>query len=166
MTDDGSIFRPEALQHRERQRGPGDVLRAAPRWTTWFFYVLLGLVGAAILLASLINIERYARGSTAIDDRGRVVVLLPAALAPKVAPGSRVELGTQSAEVISSSDVVLYPSDVRRRYGIDVTTPSVAVVTTATGNVSGRIARVLVASDPVIVQFVPGLDRLLGGSRG
>lgn len=163
LTGGRSIFRPEAVRHRESQSRPGDVLRAAPRWTTWFFYVVIVLVVLALGAASVIEIDRYARGPTTTDERGRVVVLLPVSLAPKVASGNRVEIGAQTAKVVSSGESVLYPSEVKARYSIEVAAPSVAVVTSATGAEPSGIARVLVRSDPVIVQFVPGLDSLLGG---
>lgn len=164
MSAGGSIFRPDAVRHRERQNRPGDVLRAAPRWTSWFFYVLLGLVAVVLVAASVIEIDRYARGPTTIDERGRVVVLLPVSLAPEVAPGNTVKIGARTSEVVSSGESVLYPSEVRRRYAIEVAAPSIAVVTSETGVEPDGIANVLVRSDPVIVQFVPGLDSLLGGN--
>ena len=148
--------------HSERQSGPGDVLRAAPRWTSWFFYVLLGLVLAALVAASVIEVDRYARGPTGADARERVIVFLPASVAPHVSEGSRVEIGDTTTEVVATTDEVLDPAEIRRRYGVDVATPSVAVQTPLVGTPEG-IARVLVESDPIIIQFVPGLDSLFGG---
>jgi hypothetical protein len=163
MTDKGSIFRPEAVAHSRRQSGPGDVLRAAPRWTSWFFYVLLGLVLAALVASSLITVDRYARGPVAVDQEGRVVVLLPVSAAPRITAGNRVEVGGRTAEVVSARDSVLDPSEVENRYSIEVAVPSVAVITSSSEAEVGEVARVLVQSDPAIIQFVPGLDRLFGG---
>lgn len=161
-----SVFRSEAIGARDRRSGPGDVLRVAPGWTTWGFYALLVLVAAAIVAASVVKIDRYARGPTAIAGDGQVVVLLPVTFAPNVAEGSRVHLDDATAEVVRTSDVVLSPSQVRQRYSVDVTTPSVTVATSATDTEPGSVARVLVRSGSLIVQFVPGLESLLGRSGG
>jgi hypothetical protein len=157
------IFRPEALAQRERADAAGSVVKLGPRWTTWAFWALIGLVLVGFVGATQIHIDRYARGATAIDERGRVVVLVPAALAPDVAPGRPVDLGAARAEVASSRTAVLYPPDIKERYGIDVAIPSVAVVTTAHGgDDTPGTARVLVESEPVIVALVPGLKALFG----
>ena len=60
------LFRPEALEHRARRRGPGDVIRVAPRWTTAAFLVLLALFLVALGAGLTIEIDRYASGPTAI----------------------------------------------------------------------------------------------------
>lgn len=157
------IFRPEALSARERRSAPGDVLRVAPGWTTWGFYALLVLVSTAVIAAAVVKVDRYARGPTAVGDEGRVVVLLPTALAPNIVEGSKVDLDQGPAHVVGTSDAVLSPAQVRQRYGVDVTAPSVAVETSATSAEPGSVARVLVRSDSLIMQFVPGLRSLLGG---
>jgi hypothetical protein len=157
-----SIFRPEALEHRSRGPTAGSVVRLAPRWATMAFYALLVLFVAGVVAAATIRIDRYATGTTAVEG-GRVVVLLPASLAPDVSAGNPVELGPEDARVQSFRNEVLYPSDARERYGVDVAVPSVAVVTTAeTEDSPARSARVLVESDPVLVALIPGLERLLG----
>ena len=156
------LFRPEALEHRARQRGPGDVIRVAPRWTGAAFYALLALFSGALIAGLTIEIDRYALGTTATDDRGRLVLLLPAALAPQVVTGDPVELGDRNAEVVDPGGDVLYPTQVKARYGIDVEGPSVVVVTSAEGAGEGGTARVLVAREPVILAFVPGLGGLVG----
>lgn len=163
MTEQGtSIFRPEALEHRSRQQTAGSVVRLAPRWTTWLFYALLVLFVAGVVVASTMEIDRYATGTTA-SDGDRVVVLLPASLAPDVSAGNRVELGADEAEVASFENEVLYPPDVRERYGVEVAVPSVAVVTTAeAAGSSAEAARVLVESDPVLVALIPGLEAIFG----
>jgi hypothetical protein len=164
MTDRGeTLFRAEALEHRAQAQTPGNALRVGPRWTRWAFWALLVLVIAAIAAASLIDIERYATGTTAADDEGRVVVLVPAALAPDVATGRPVTIGEHAGKVVSSGGELLYPPDVKDRYGVDVAVPSVALVTsTRAADTMPGTARVLVESEPAIVALIPGLKGLLG----
>ena len=164
VVEGSTIFRREALEHRARQRGPGDVLRVAPRWTTAAFYVLIGLFAMAMMAGVVIKIDLYAGGITATDAEGRLVVLLPAALAPDVARGRPVELQDARARVISSDETVLYPLEIKKRYGVEVTAPSVVILTSADGVAGqGGIARVLIEREPVIVALIPGLKGLLGG---
>lgn len=158
----GDIFRAEALEHQARSRGPGDVVRVAPRWTTAAFYGLLGLFVAALIAGLVVEIDRYVAGTTAADDEGRLVVLLPAALAAEVASGRPVQVGDATAEVVSTTGGVLYPPQVKSRYGVDVVAPSVAVVTSARAEGSGERARVLVEREPALVALVPGFKALFG----
>ena len=161
------IFRPEALEHRARQRGPGDVIRVAPRWVGIAFYLLVGLFVVALVVGLSIEIDRYARGQTASDARGRVVVLVPAALAPEVAPGSRVEIGDDRAEVISVGERILYPPEIRETYGLEVLAPSIAVVTSAqAASAPSGTARVLIEREPALIALVPGLAALFGDDGG
>lgn len=160
-------FREEAVAHRNRRQGPGELIKLSPGWTNWAFYSILALFLAAVAAASVIEIDRYAGGTTVTDPEGRVVVLLPAALAPEVGEGNPVELGAETAAVISFEDRVLYPPEIRRRFGIDTETPSVAVVTSADpSQAEGGSARVLIESEPILVALVPGLNALLGGGDG
>ncbi len=161
-----SLFRPQALEHRARQRGPGDLIRIAPRWTTFAFYVLIALFAALVLAGMTFEIGRYVRGTTASDDSGRVVVLLPAALVPEVPPGRPVQIGDQTAEVVSADETVLYPPEVKERYGVDVAAPSIVVVTSGDATRRVGIARVLIEKEPVIVALVPGLKALFGEEDG
>ncbi len=160
------IFRPEALRHHARTRGPGDVIRVAPRWTSAAFYVLIGLFAAALVASILIDIDRYAPGTTAVDDRGRLVVLLPAALAPEVPVGRPVDLGDGRAEVVASDGTVLSPGEVGELFNVDVAAPSVVVVTSAEGTEPGGVARVLIEREPIVVALIPGLDALFGDDDG
>lgn len=61
------IFRPEALEHRARQRGPGDVVRVAPRWVGVAFYLLIGLFVVAVIAGLTIE----------IDGRPVLIALIP-----------------------------------------------------------------------------------------
>ncbi len=144
VDDEGSIFRTDALEHRTQRAERGDVLRAAPPWTTWAFYALVGVFIVGIILASTIRLDRAVLGIAALDDSGRVVVLRPVGSLGDIAPGQVVQLGGISAEVVSFDGTV--------------------VVTSATGDRGvGMTARIIVGSDPAITALVPGLRTLLGG---
>lgn len=160
-------FREEAVAHRSRRQGPGGLIKLSPGWTNWAFYSIIALFVAALIAASIIEIDRYADGTTVADPEGRVVVLLPAALAPEVDEGNPVELRTEEAVVVSFEDRVLYPPEIKRRFGIETGTPSVAVVTSADpAQAETGSARVLIESEPILVALVPGLSALLGGGDG
>lgn len=164
MTDRSGIFRPEALEHRRRPEEAGDLVKLGPRWTTGAFWLLLILFAAGLVAATQIRIDRYATGATASKD-GRVVVLLPAALAPEVAPGRPVDLGRTTAEVVSSGEV-LDPSEINDRYGIEAAAPSIPLITSAPAGDERGSARVLVESENLLVALVPGLKVLSGSNDG
>ena len=160
------LFRPEALEHRASQKGSGDVVRIAPRWTTVAFYALVAAFLVAVVAMTLIEVDRYVRGAVATDDAGRLVVLVPAEQAPDVPVGALVDLGSGTTEVVQIEARVLDPDQVAARFGMRVTGPVVAVVTSADGGDAATIARIRVEREPVIVALVPGLKSLLGGSDG
>lgn len=157
------LFRTEALEHQAQAHGPGAPVRIAASWINWAFYGLIALVIAMVVAGSIIRIQRYATGITARDTEGRVVVLIPAALASEVTIGNSVILGAVRTEVISSGSNVLYPPEARRRYGVATTTPSLVVSTAAQTQTTAGTARVLLGSEPAIVALIPGLRGLLGG---
>ena len=51
------LFRPEAVEHHSQRGGPGDVLRVAPRWTAWLFWVVLLAIAAGGLAAWFVRID-------------------------------------------------------------------------------------------------------------
>lgn len=167
MGERTEIFRPEALEHRERGDAGGSVIAVSSRWTTTAFWALLVLVLAALVAASVVHVDRYARGTTAAAPGGRLVVLVPAALAPGAAPGRPVDVAGSTTRVVAVGTDVLYPDEVARRYGADVAIPSIAITTAArAGDSVPGTARVLVESNPLIVALVPGLKGLLGEDGG
>lgn len=159
-----TVFRAEALIHRNAGERAGDVIRLSPTWTAWAFYLIICLFIAGLAAVSFIRIDRFAPGATAVEH-GRTVVLVPAVLASDIARGSLVEIGSESAEVVSFEETVLYPPDVKERFGVDIAVPSVVVATSAsTDRVAAGTARVLVESRPILVALVPGLSALFGGT--
>jgi hypothetical protein len=51
------VFRPEALEYHARHRGPGEVLRASPAWSTWAYRILLVLVVIGFVAAWVVRID-------------------------------------------------------------------------------------------------------------
>jgi hypothetical protein len=50
MADRDSLYRPEALEYRQRSvREGGDVLRLGPAWGRWGYWLLLAAVACGLL---------------------------------------------------------------------------------------------------------------------
>lgn len=162
-TPKDGLFRAEALEHQAQAQGPGAPVRIAPSWISRAFYGLIALLIASIAAGSLIQIQRYATGIPAWDSEGRVVVLIPAALASDVVAGNAVDLGGERTQVISSGSSVVYPPEASSRYGVAITTPSLVVTTAARPQgPTAETARVFLGSEPAIVALIPGLKGVLG----
>lgn len=50
------LFRQEALEHHAGKRA-GEVLRVAPRWTGWLFWLLLGSVVMGLVATWFVRID-------------------------------------------------------------------------------------------------------------
>lgn len=90
------IFREEALRHHEGSRDEGDVLRIAPTWTRWTYWLLLALLLAAALYSVLGTLPEYASGPAVVrvDGHSDLTVDAPGIVASvDVQPGQRVETG-------------------------------------------------------------------------
>jgi hypothetical protein len=87
------IFREEALAELRSRGGPGDVLRAGPRWLQWSFALLLVLVALGTAAALTIHVSEKARGTAAVEGDGRSVrAVLPLAFRGDVRPGTVIRL--------------------------------------------------------------------------
>jgi len=53
----GSLFRPEAVEHRARRRADGDILRNDRRWTRWAYWLVLVLVVIALGFAFVVPLS-------------------------------------------------------------------------------------------------------------
>ena len=166
MSDRSTMFRPEAMEYRAQMQGPGGLLQLRPGWSSWAFWVLVGLVLAGLIAASTVHVTRYATGATGADGHGRLVVFVPASLASQVVPGSSVDLGGSTTQVLTTAQNVLSPEQVRKFYGVAVSEPSRTVLTSADPSEGTGTARVQVESGPMIVELVPGLKALLGDDDG
>lgn len=87
------IFREEALAELRSRGGPGNVLRAGPRWLVWSFVLLLVLIGLGAAAALTIHVREEARGTAVIGEDGRSVkVVLPLAFRGDIRRGARLRL--------------------------------------------------------------------------
>jgi hypothetical protein len=87
------IFREEALAELHSRGGPGDVLRAGPRWIVWAFALLLVLVGVGAAAAFTIPVREEAHGTAVVGSDGRSVkAVLPLALRGDVQRGMTMRL--------------------------------------------------------------------------
>jgi hypothetical protein len=92
------IFREEALAELHSRGGPGDVLRAGPRWIVWAFALLLVLVGVGAAAVFTIPVRKEAHGTAVVGSDGRSVkAVLPLAFRGEVQRGMtmRVEFGAK-----------------------------------------------------------------------
>lgn len=160
----GTLFRTEALEEQARSSEPAGLVALDPGWASWAFYGLVIGVLALITAASIIRIERTVTGLAAQDPSGRVIIVVPASNAVDIVPGDRV-IGLQ-AVVDDVGDRILSPSQVRDRYGIDVTVASVAVAATsgAPQAPSGPVT-IDTGAERLIVALIPGLQALFGEER-
>lgn len=70
------LYRREALTHYATGRRPqGDVIRVAPRWAAWTYWLLLAILAAGLLYGIFGTIREYASGPAVIRfDEGRSVL--------------------------------------------------------------------------------------------
>src|SRR5215475_2960461 len=67
-----TIFREEALEYHLRgNRTQGDLLRIAPRWTHWTYWLLVAVFVAGSTYVVFGRLNEYAMGVAIIRDEGR-----------------------------------------------------------------------------------------------
>jgi multidrug resistance efflux pump len=92
-----SIFRKEALEYYQHyRRQEGDLLLLAPGWTRWTYWMLVLMLGVALLMCLLGTVAEYAEGPALVRVQGRrdVTALSAGVVASvEVQPGQRVAAG-------------------------------------------------------------------------
>ncbi|MFP2928995.1 efflux RND transporter periplasmic adaptor subunit [Pyxidicoccus sp. 3LG] len=92
-----SRFRKEALEYHARGvQEEGDVLRIAPAWTAWTFWLLVTLLVVALLCCVVGTLYEYASGPALVRVEGRTdLTVQEAGVVTSVAvqPGQHVEAG-------------------------------------------------------------------------
>jgi membrane fusion protein (multidrug efflux system) len=97
MNGKPSIFRKEALEYYQHyRRQEGDVLRLAPGWTRWTYWILVAMLLVGTLLGVAGTVAEYATGPALVRVERRTDVTVPAAgvvTTVEVQPGQRVAAG-------------------------------------------------------------------------
>lgn len=102
-----TIYRQEALEHHNSVQEEGDVLHISPEWTRWTYWLILGLVGTALLLSVLGTVSEYASGPAVVHFEGKVEVTSHGAglvAAVEVHPGQQVRAGQRLVTFASQEE--------------------------------------------------------------
>lgn len=167
------IFRSKALQKYVQSREKNVLPRLIAPPVFGFFWVILATLTAAGLVAWLGQVPLYATGSGLILDRSIAtvqgndeavaVILLPATLYRQLRTGSpvQVQIGMTGPSLTRTIDTIdpgiLSPSEVRRRYMLEVLEPSFIATVRLGPGISSR----LYAGSIVHAQVQVGSQRLL-----
>jgi membrane fusion protein (multidrug efflux system) len=93
-----SIFRREALEHHRQGQAEGRVLRIAPDWIGWAYWIVVLAGAAALLFVSIGTVNEYATGAAVVridgrtDLRAKTTCTVGELLAK---PGERVRAGQE-----------------------------------------------------------------------
>ncbi|MFT3772468.1 MAG: HlyD family efflux transporter periplasmic adaptor subunit [Minicystis sp.] len=96
MTARKGLFREEAIRHAGNLGAEGDLLKLAPTWTRWTYWILLGGFVTALLFAVFGSIHELAGGPAVVWIRERAPVSATVSgtvTSIEVQPGQRVEQG-------------------------------------------------------------------------
>jgi len=119
--DGGDLFRREALDHYQRgSSDEGHLLEMEPAWTRWAYRVIVAFLGAMLLLAALIQVDREAAGGGVVRG-GRLVAVVPARYRAELRAGLplRFELTAKPLTVASASTKILSSTEARQLLGAD-----------------------------------------------
>jgi membrane fusion protein (multidrug efflux system) len=90
------IYRQEALQEHASSRVEGEVLRISPAWTRWAYWLLVVLLGVALVFSCLGTVFEYASGPAVMHVEGKIEVTVDTAglvTSVEVEPGQPVTAG-------------------------------------------------------------------------
>jgi hypothetical protein len=93
-----SIFRHEALEHHRLGRTEGRVLRIAPSWIGWAYWIVVLAGASALLFVSIGTVNEYASGAAVVRIDGRTDLRAKATCTVGevlVRPGERVQAGQE-----------------------------------------------------------------------
>ena len=94
-------FREEAIVAAGPQKW-GDVLRLAPRWLTWSYWIFVVLLAASLAFVWLGTVNTYSTGAAVVRSTARTSIAARTAgnvTTVEVAPGDRVEPGKVVARI-------------------------------------------------------------------
>ncbi len=87
------IFRKEAFEALAERKSAGNVLRIAPRWTNWSYWIVMAALAAGLLFCTFATLSEYADGPALVRAEGRMdltAVSSGTVVAVEVQPGQRV----------------------------------------------------------------------------
>ena len=188
------LFRTEALAYYSQGQGSdGDLLRLAPTWTRWTYWLLLAVAVASLLGAWLCTLDQYTSGPAFVQIQAgqpspRLIAFLPGQQRPLLHIGQPLRLTltgyqttAQSARIEALRDPLLTPAQVRQRFGASVAmslgsgpvvmvqahmpAPTFTVDAQTLSYVDGMQGRVEtpVRSERLLLTLFPMLKGLLGG---
>jgi membrane fusion protein (multidrug efflux system) len=102
-----TIFREEALEYHVRgNRTQGDLLRIAPRWTNWTYWLLVAVFVAGSAYVIFGRLNEYATGVAVIRDEGRTMVTASTG-------GTITSIAVQPGQYVEANQVLLRLNDVQ-----------------------------------------------------
>lgn len=99
------IFREEALKHRAKGAGEGDLLRLSPDWTRWTYWLLVALFLTGIVYCTVGTLNEYAIGPAVVwvAKRTHVTTAVSGTVhSIEVNPGQKVEAGQLLVQFVST----------------------------------------------------------------
>ncbi|CAM3113759.1 HlyD family efflux transporter periplasmic adaptor subunit [Corallococcus sp. ZKHCc1 1396] len=103
-----SIYRQEAVDHRNSAQEDGDVLHIAPEWTRWTYWTLLGALLAGGVYCILGTLHEYASGSAIVRFEGKTELTshnTGLVSSVEVQPGEKVRAGQRLVTFTSAEEV-------------------------------------------------------------
>jgi hypothetical protein len=74
-----SAFRPEAMESHVRGKRGGEVVRLAPAWVNWMYWLLVGAAALTALVVSVAPLSEYAEGPAIVVSQGARDIVAAAA---------------------------------------------------------------------------------------
>jgi multidrug efflux pump subunit AcrA (membrane-fusion protein) len=113
MKSEPTIFRDEALEfHSRGNRTHNDLLHISTQWTSWIYWLLIGLFSAALLYIVIARVDEYAPGVGVIRDDGRTQVTASAS-------GAIRRIAVRSGERVEAKQPLLYFDDLQERIELE-----------------------------------------------
>lgn len=174
MSEREPLFREEAVEYQRKKASAADLVRLSVGWAKLGFWVVLALVVAIVVTASVARVDRVALALAMVEDGGHVTGLLPAGQGAAPVDGSTATFvpGDGSAEEdvrLVSVEAEVPADEARERFpSLSLAIAGPVTIVSAEGLRSesetlGQL-RLKTGSEPVIVSFVPGLRELFGES--
>jgi hypothetical protein len=99
MTERPSLFRQEALEFQAAGPREGGVLRIDPPWTRWFYWIVLALVVAGVVITATARTSETTAGPAVINVQERTfVAIVPDAASRDLRRGQLVRLQVNGPE--------------------------------------------------------------------